>query len=84
MTVTEKRRGENYWIKDFDPHAPIKRWTHIRKLALILEIDFGTISEADARAVHGISEDELAEWRRRVSDYGVDAIKVTKQPWRAA
>ncbi|PWB94695.1 DUF1153 domain-containing protein [Methylosinus sporium] len=82
MIEAAKRHSENYWIKDFDPRARITRWTHIRKLALIFEIDRGMISEAEACSVHGISTDELAEWRLRIANYGVDAIKATKQPWR--
>lgn len=71
------------WVEpDFDPRAPVRRWTHIKKLALMVEIRRGGISEAEAREIHGVSEDEMAEWRARLDQYGVDALKITRQPWR--
>lgn len=72
----------NWLICDFDPRAPIRRWSYIKKLALMIEIDAGRITRAEVTRLHGISEDELTEWYARRDQYGSQAMKITKQPWR--
>jgi hypothetical protein len=50
------------------------RWTANRKNAVLARIAKGTLSEADAWKLYGISPEELQEWR----DVGVFASKTQK------
>lgn len=48
----------------FDPYRAPKHWTARRKRQVLEAIDDGRITEAEARAVHNISAEEMTEWRR--------------------
>ena len=45
--------------------CPVHRWTPYRKLHVIEGIAAGYVTEAEAMAPHGISEEELGTWKRR-------------------
>jgi transposase-like protein len=42
--------------------APVRRWTPKRKAALCRALSAGTITLAEAKTAHGLSDDELKAW----------------------
>lgn len=78
---TAKAKDVNWVDPNFDPRRPVRRWTHIKKWALILDIKRGAISQGEAQEIHGISDEEMAEWRARYDQYGPEGLKVTRRPW---
>lgn len=59
------------------PPKTTRRWVASRKAAVVRAVMFGLISEADARKRYALSEEELHEWIRAVSDHGEAALKAT-------
>jgi Protein of unknown function (DUF1153) len=47
-----------------DPLKPVDRWTPNRRDDLLAFIDHRVITEQQAWSIHGISAEELLEWRR--------------------
>lgn len=58
------------------------RWTPMRKAQVIDQVESGNLSIDAACALYGMSEDELAEWRRRYVDGGVRGLSALRQPRR--
>jgi transposase-like protein len=56
-----------------------EHWTPKRKEELLLAIAAGSVTEAAALAEHGLTPEELDEWRRRYSREGRRGLRVTKR-----
>lgn len=56
----------------------IDRWHISRKFKLLQDIAAGAISREEARRQNDISEEELAEWERKLAAGGVRALGATK------
>lgn len=59
------------------PPENTRRWVASRKAAVVRGVLAGLISQADARKRYALSEDELNEWIKAVSDHGEAALKAT-------
>lgn len=57
--------------------APV-RWTARLKRKVLLDIEAGSLSEANARRFYGISTEELAEWRLRYAAEGAAGLMVSR------
>jgi len=61
---------------DLPPKAT-RRWVASRKAAVVRGVNIGLISQGDAIARWGLSEEELGEWLAAVHDFGEAALKAT-------
>jgi len=59
------------------PPETTRRWVASRKAAVVRGVENGLISEREAMARWGLSEDELNEWLTAVLSHGVAALKTT-------
>ena len=59
------------------PDPKTRRWVASRKASVVRGVLYGLISQADALALYGLSEEEFRGWVAAVADHGVDALKVT-------
>ncbi|MCK8463538.1 DUF1153 domain-containing protein [Aliiroseovarius sp. S1339] len=59
------------------PPKTTRRWVASRKAAVVRAVQSGLISEKDAQDLYALSEEELDEWIRAVSDHGEAALKAT-------
>ncbi len=60
------------------PPAETRRWVASRKAAVVRGVACGLISQGEALARWGLSEDELNGWRVAVETHGEDALKATQ------
>ena len=54
------------------------RWTARRKEEIIVSLEAGLITIADAQKRYGLSDEELAAWRRDYAAHGRPGLHVTK------
>jgi len=54
------------------------RWTARRKEGIIVAIENGVISPAEAQRQNELSDEELAAWRRDYATHGRPGLLVTK------
>jgi Protein of unknown function (DUF1153) len=54
------------------------RWTARRKEEIIISLEAGLITIADAQKGYGLSDEELAAWRRDYAARGRPGLHVTK------
>ena len=54
------------------------RWTARRKEGIIVAIENGVISPAEAQRQNGLSDEELAACRRDYATHGLPGLRVTK------
>ena len=59
------------------PDPGTRRWVASRKAAVVRAVDFGLISDAEARATYSLSDEELQAWRDAVVKHGEAALKAT-------
>jgi hypothetical protein len=59
------------------PPPDTRRWVVSRKLAVVRGVAHGLISEADALARYGLSQEEFREWVQAVMRDGAEGLKVT-------
>ena len=59
------------------PPRDTRRWVASRKLKVVRAVIYGLISQAEAQAEYGISQDEFQEWLQAVSDHGAQGLKAT-------
>ncbi|RVV99544.1 DUF1153 domain-containing protein [Mesobaculum littorinae] len=60
------------------PAQGVGRWVASRKAAVVRAVRHGLISESEALAMYGISEEELQSWSRAVDRHGEVALKATR------
>lgn len=53
------------------------RWTPKRKEEVVAAIAQGQMTTAEARAQHGLSEEELAAWQRDYAAHGKAGLRTT-------
>lgn len=61
------------------PAPAIKRWTPLRKAALVRDFRAGRITLADAERIHGLSAEEIAGWDRGLDASGTHGLYATKK-----
>jgi hypothetical protein len=59
------------------PEPDTRRWVASRKAAVVLAVDHGLLSAAEACGIWSLSEEELGAWRSAASRHGVAALKAT-------
>lgn len=59
------------------PPKSTRRWVASRKASVVRAVLSGLISEKDAQDLYALSQEELDEWVRAVSDHGEAALKAT-------
>jgi len=59
------------------PPRDTRRWVASRKLMVVRAVVYGLMTQAEAQAEYGISQDEFHEWLQAVSDHGAQGLKVT-------
>lgn len=60
------------------PSAKTRRWVASRKAAVVKAVQYGLLSEEQARERYFLSEEELAQWMGAVESHGEDALKATQ------
>ncbi|MBF9033847.1 DUF1153 domain-containing protein [Rhodobacterales bacterium HKCCE2091] len=59
------------------PSPRTRRWVASRKAAVVMAVESGLVTEAEALETWGLSDEELAAWKQAVSRHGVAALKAT-------
>ncbi len=59
------------------PPADTRRWVASRKAVVVLAVEYGLISRADALERYALSEEEFTLWHSAVAAHGIDGLKVT-------
>ncbi|WP_371171088.1 DUF1153 domain-containing protein [Aliiroseovarius sp. 2305UL8-7] len=59
------------------PPKTTRRWVASRKASVVRAVLSGLITDKDAQDLYALSEEELEEWIRAVSDHGEAALKAT-------
>lgn len=59
------------------PPESTRRWVASRKAAVVRGVGYGLITQSEALARYGISEEEFFEWVRAVTEHGEAALKAT-------
>ena len=59
------------------PDPRTRRWVASRKAAVVRAVDFGLISDKEAKETYSLSDEELQAWREAVVKYGEVALKAT-------
>lgn len=60
------------------PPANTRRWVASRKAAVVRAVAHGLISDAQAREMYALSEEELSHWIASVGEHGEEALKTTR------
>ncbi|MGH1413384.1 MAG: DUF1153 domain-containing protein [Pelagimonas sp.] len=60
------------------PPAETRRWVASRKASVVKAVQCGLLTPDQAQDRYGLSEEELLEWVRAATEYGEDALKVTR------
>ena len=61
------------------PPLETTRWVASRKLAVVRGVMHGLISQEDALARYGLSDEEFQEWLTSLSERGADGLKATQR-----
>ena len=59
------------------PDPGTRRWVASRKAAVVRAVDFGLISDSEAKSTYSLSDEELEAWREAVVRHGEAALKAT-------
>lgn len=59
------------------PPATTRRWVASRKAAVVRAVDYGLISDNEAKKTYSLSDEELQAWREAVVNHGEAALKAT-------
>lgn len=60
------------------PPAETRRWVASRKAAVVRAVQFGLLTQDQAKERYLLSEEELTEWVTAATEHGEDALKVTR------
>ena len=69
--------GRKFTRSDLPPKAT-KRWVASRKATVILGVETGLITMAEACEIYGLSKEEFDEWYQAIRKHGFGALKATK------
>ena len=70
-------RGSNSASADL-PSADVKRWSTLRKAAIVSAIRASLIGEREACQLYGISIGELNSWKTMLDRHGTDGLRTTR------
>lgn len=59
------------------PSASTRRWVASRKAIVVRAVVHGLLSQPEALARYGLSEEEFTLWRAAIETHGENALKVT-------
>ena len=59
------------------PPSETRRWVASRKALVVKAVQYGLISEEEARERYALSEEEFGLWRQAIETFGEKALKVT-------
>ncbi|MCU4654236.1 DUF1153 domain-containing protein [Roseibacterium sp. SDUM158016] len=59
------------------PPACTRRWVASRKAAVVMAVDHGLVTVAEACETWSLSEEELEAWRKATAHHGVAALRAT-------
>ncbi len=71
--------GKRLTINDLPP-ANIKRWTILRKAAVVLAVRRSLIAREDACARYRISAEELLSWELSIDKHGTRGLRAKARP----
>ncbi len=60
------------------PDPTTKRWVASRKAAVVRAVNSGLITEQEALATYGLTEEEFGAWSNAVDRHGEAALKTTR------
>ncbi|GAA4229466.1 DUF1153 domain-containing protein [Sagittula sp. NFXS13] len=60
------------------PPSSTRRWVASRKAAVVKAVQYGLLSQDQAKERYALSEEELMEWVNAAKLHGEDALKVTR------
>lgn len=64
--------------------VPVKRWPLARKARLCAGLAAGLITRAEAKAAHGLSDQEIDAWMAACERGGKEALRIGYPRWRKA
>ncbi|MEM8869352.1 MAG: DUF1153 domain-containing protein [Pseudomonadota bacterium] len=59
------------------PPRNTRRWVARRKAVIVMAVNAGLLSEAEAQEMYGISSEELHSWRISMETHGTSALRAT-------
>ena len=59
------------------PAKDTVRWVASRKLTVVRAVAYGLLSEAEAKSIYSLSDEEFSSWVRHASTDGLNGLKVT-------
>ena len=60
------------------PPVTTRRWVASRKAVIVRALDVGLISQDEALATWGLSDEELSIWKQALERHGVAGLRVTR------
>lgn len=54
------------------------RWVASEKIAILGQLDREEVTLDEINITHGITEEEINEWRLRYKQFGINGLKATK------
>ena len=60
------------------PPETTRRWVASRKAAVVKAVQYGLLTQDQAKERYGLSDEELLEWVKAATRHGEDALKVTR------
>jgi hypothetical protein len=60
------------------PPESTRRWVASRKAAVVKAVQYGLLTQDQAKDRYGLSDEELLEWVKAATQHGEDALKVTR------
>ena len=66
------------------PAPGCDRWVASRKIAVVLGVEAGLLTEAEAFDRYDLSEEEFAQWVAGAATMGAEGVRATRRPATAA
>ncbi|WHZ33283.1 DUF1153 domain-containing protein [Sagittula sp. MA-2] len=60
------------------PPASTRRWVASRKAAVVKAVQYGLLTQDQAKDRYALSDEELLEWVKAATQFGEDALKATR------
>ena len=60
------------------PPDTTRRWVASRKAAVVKAVQYGLLTQDQAKQRYSLSDEELLEWVKAATKHGEDALKVTR------
>ena len=75
--VAKLPNGQILSVADL-PQSNVSRWTASRKLLVVRSVVYGLMTQAEAVARYGLSDEEFTSWIKHFLDHGHNGLKCTK------